>query len=174
MENLPILENEWYVLNEMLGDLKSKGIRVPVRVNEGLRFTRFIITHYKDTNKESHAHRDYFMELEATLNSVKTTLFALAQEVGVDYVAQWEKKIEEAHLKPPPRPRKTFVKGVPRDRGLDLVRIRFDRNIPESELAQIAHRHEVDISSGEEGIVVLSGAKEKVKSVIREIREKYF
>jgi len=83
-------------------------------------------------------------------------------------------KIEEAHLKPPPRPRKTFVKGVPRDRGLDLVRIRFDRNIPESELAQIAHRHEVDISSGEEGIVVLSGAKEKVKSAIREIREKYF
>ncbi|MHA1208146.1 MAG: DUF2096 family protein [Candidatus Freyarchaeota archaeon] len=39
MESLPILENEWYVLNEMLGDLKSKGIHVPVRVNEGLRLT---------------------------------------------------------------------------------------------------------------------------------------
>ena len=92
MENLSALESEWYILNEMLGDLKSRRIRVPISVHDNLRYTRFIIMHYKESPEgKPHTHRDYFVELEVTLNNVKSTLFALAEELGGDYVALWKK-----------------------------------------------------------------------------------
>nr|MDO8082014.1 DUF2096 family protein [Candidatus Freyarchaeota archaeon] len=175
MENLSALESEWYILNEMLGDLKSRKIRVPIIVFENLRYTRFIITHYKgSTEGEAHTHKDYLVDLEVTLNNVKAALFARAQELGEDYVALWKKKIDEAPLSPPPQRKKTFVKGVPRDSGSDFVRIRFDRVIPESELMRVAKKYKVGIELEEERVAVVSGARENVKKAIQEIAKKYF
>ncbi len=175
MENLTILENEWYVLNDMLGDLKSRKIQVSASVSENLRYTRFIITHYKESPEgEVHTHKDYLMDLEVTLNNVKANLFAKAQELGEDYVAEWKKKIDEAPLKNPPQRKKTFVKGVTRDSGLDFVRIKLDRIEPESELVQIAKKHQVTIEIEEKGIVAVSGVRDNVREAIREIAKKYF
>lgn len=175
MENLSALESEWYILNEMLGDLKSRKMQVPVNVVENLRYTRFIITHYTEsTEGETHSHEDYLMDLEVALNNVKAALFATAQELGEDYVALWKKKIDEAPLNPPPQRKKTFVKGVPRDSGLDFVRIRFDRVIPESELTHVAKKYKVSIELEEkEKMAVVSGARENVKEAIQEIAKKY-
>jgi hypothetical protein len=175
MENLSILESEWYILNEMLGDLKSRKIKVPLNVVENLRYTRFIITHYKEsTEGKTHEHEDYLMDLEVTLNNVKVALLSRAQELGEEYVAIWKKKIDEASLRPPPPRKKTFVKGVSRHSDLDFVRIKFDRIIPESELMRIAKKYNVSIESEEERVAVVSGARENVKKVIQEIAKKHF
>jgi hypothetical protein len=175
MENLSVLESEWYILNEMLGDLKSRKIQVPTSVVGNLRYTRFIITHYKGSEEgETHTHEDYLMDLEVALNNVKAAMFARAQELGEDYVALWKKKIDEAPQSPTPQRKKTFVKGVPRDSGSDFVRIRFDRVIPESELTRVAEKYKVSIELEEERIAVVSGARENVKEAIREIAKKYF
>ena len=173
MENLSALENEWYVLNDMLGDLKSRKIQVPSSVSENLRYTRFIITHYKESPEgEAHTHEDYLRDLEVTLNNVKATLFARAQELGEDYVSRWKKKIDEAPLNPPPQRKKTFIKGVSRDRGLDFVRIRINRDAPESELVQIAKKYKVSVNIERKRIVLVSGARDRVREAIREIAKK--
>lgn len=175
MENLSALESEWYVLNDMLGDLKSRKMQVPASVSENLRYTRFIITHYKETPEDvAHTHEDYLMDLEVKLNNVKVTLFASAQELGDEYVDRWKRKIDEPPLKPPTEREKTFVKGVSRNRGLDFVRIRFNKVVSESELVQIAEKHKVSIEFEEELVVVVSGARESVREAIREIGKKYF
>ncbi|MGQ9720026.1 MAG: DUF2096 family protein [Candidatus Jordarchaeum sp.] len=175
MENLLALENEWYVLNDMLGDIKSKKIEVPARISENLRYTRFIITHYKETPEgETHTHEDYLMDLEVALNNVKTVLLAKAQELGEDYAARWKKKIDDAPLTPPPQRKKTFVKGISRDSEQDFVRIRVNRVAPESELVQIAKKYKVSVNLEEEKIVIVSGARGNVKKAVREIAKKYF
>ncbi|MEM3564832.1 MAG: DUF2096 family protein [Candidatus Jordarchaeaceae archaeon] len=174
MENLTVFENEWYVLNDMLGDLKSKKIRVPSSVAENLRYARFIIEHYKETpGIETHMHYDYLTDLEVVLNNVKATLFEGARELGEDYVALWKKKIEEAPLNYPPR-RKTLVKGLRRDGKLDFVRITFNRDVPKTELLHIAEEHNVNIYFQDDKVVVVSGAPEKIKKAIRLMAEKYF
>ncbi|MFB0560858.1 MAG: DUF2096 family protein [Candidatus Lokiarchaeia archaeon] len=175
MENLSALENEWYVLNDMLGDMKSKKIQVPTGVSENLRYTRFIITHYKESSEgEEHTHKDYLVDLEVTLNNVKAILFDRAQKLGEEYIALWKKKIDEAPLKPSSQRKKTFVRGVSRDSGLDFVRIRISRDAPESELVQIAKKFKVSVDKEEKRIVVVSGPRDKVREVIREIAKKYF
>lgn len=175
MEKLSVLESEWYILNDMLGDLKSRKIRVPLSVYDNLRYTRFIIMHYRDSPEgKSHTHRDYIVDLETALNNVKTTLFALAQDLGEDYVALWEKKVNEAPSSNPPQIKKTFVIGVSRDAGLDFVRIRFDKVIVESEFMELAKKYNVNIELEKEKVAVVSGAREDVKKVIREIARKYF
>ena len=64
--------------------------------------------------------------------------------------------------------------GVSRDTGLDLVRISFERGIDESELMEIAKKHNVSIVLEKERMAVISGARENVKRVIQEIARKYF
>ncbi len=175
MENLSVFENEWYVLNDMLGDLKSKRIRVPSSVAENLRFTRFIIEHYKETpGIEAHVHYDYLKDLEVALNNVKTALFEGAQELGEDYVALWRKKIDEAPLKYPPPRKKTLVRGLPRNGKLDFVRITFNRAVPKTDLLRIAEEHNINIYFQDDKVVVVSGAPEKTKKAIRVMAEKYF
>ncbi|MBS7250397.1 MAG: DUF2096 family protein [Candidatus Freyarchaeota archaeon] len=175
MENLPVFESEWYVLNDMLGDLKSKRIRVPSSVAENLRYTRFIIEHYKETPSiETHIHYDYLNDLEAALNNVKAALFEGARELGEDYVALWRKKIDEAPLNYPPPRKKTLVRGLPRDRKSDFVRITFNRDVPKTELLRIAEEHNVNIYFQDDKVVVVSGVPEKIKKAIRIMAERYF
>lgn len=175
MENLSVFENEWYVLNDMLGDLKSKRIKVSSSIAENLRYTRFIIEHYKETPSiEMHIHYDYLKDLEVALNNVKTALFEEARELGENYVALWRKKIDEAPLKCPPPRKKTLVKWLPRDGKLDFVRITFSRDAPKIELLRIAEEHNINIDFQDDKVVIISGAPEKIKKAIRVMAEKYF
>ncbi|MEM3593320.1 MAG: DUF2096 family protein [Candidatus Jordarchaeaceae archaeon] len=173
MENLSALEGEWYILNEMLGDLRSKKIQVPTSVFENLRYARLIITHYKESGEgETHKHKDYSTDLEVTMNNIRTVLFAKAQELGDEYVALWREKISE--ISPPLQRKKTLARGVSRDKGLDFVRIHFNKTIPESELIHLADKYNASIKIEGEKVAVVSGPREDVKKIIREIAEKYF
>lgn len=91
---LPV-EQTWFVLVELLTDLRKRDVEVPVSVTEDIRLVRTSINFYK-TDTENPEMIKELKRINDMLNSIQEELLDLAENLDPDYPGEWIEKLKRA------------------------------------------------------------------------------
>jgi len=155
----------WKALEELMGDLKEKGIEIPAGFLTKLKAVHGNI----NILKADPTYEDTMEQVEEQLNNLEGQLIYLAENgVSPEYADEWIAKVKEARESESEIPRaKPFSPGVPRAHY--WIRLTIGDIIDRDELEKMTL--EQDLSIKEEGAdtVIVHGERSKVKALVKEI-----
>jgi hypothetical protein len=166
---LPV-EQTWFVLVELLTDLRKRDVDVPTSITEDVRLVRTSINFYKSDPENPEMMKE-LKRINDMLNSIQEELLELAETVSSDYPAQWIEKLkraargEEVHR--PPQTKSKFIVGAPP--GFAVARVHLREPVAEDRVQDIAETHSLIIEFEEDDLIAIYGDSEDIKKGLREI-----
>jgi hypothetical protein len=159
----------WNVFEELITELKKKGVTVSNQTMKTLRGSRATINIYA----ADPSYQQTSADLMAQLTELEMNLMTLAeQKVGPEFANKWLEKITAAREAEPSTPTldKGFPKGVPRSDY--WIRLTIGDAIPLDELQEMAAEHKLSIKEESSDQVIVHGDKSKVKQLVKTMTEK--
>jgi hypothetical protein len=161
----------WKILEELLIELRKKGIQVPVNVLEDLRAVRSMIFLSCTDNTPKGA----VVKAEAYAANVEAYLISQAQEVfEPSIVDEWLKRLKEANLcvyKESDEVESRFIVGVPR--SLKWVRIETDNKLSENYVFNLAEEWRLTVNKQTDGRIMVYGQIDDIKAFVKQITVKH-
>jgi hypothetical protein len=160
---------KWKVLEDMMVELRKKGVEMPPTVINDLRSAKLMIKIVEAGDSTG----DATLKLEEILGSVESYLVTEAQNIlSAQAVDEWLKRLDEASLstcETKGEKENTFITGVPRDQK--WVRVEPIPNLPTERLKQIAKENNLSANQQEDGRLVIYGQQEDIKAFLKKMAE---
>ncbi|MEM2202276.1 MAG: DUF2096 family protein [Candidatus Bathyarchaeia archaeon] len=159
----------WKVLEEMITDLKKRGIAVPANILNDLRYARTLI----NVLKADPARLETSQKIEEYLNNVEAYLISEGQKFGEKYVEGWVKKLEEAGRKVfnEEEEETRFVPGLPREQR--WIRIKPSDEMPIETLKALAGELKLSFEVQSDGFLLVYGEDGRLKDFVKKMATKY-
>jgi hypothetical protein len=159
----------WKVFEELITELKKKGVSITDQTMKKLRGSRATINIYT----ADPSYQQTSADLMSQLTELEMELMTLAeQKVGPEFSNEWMEKITEAREAEPSTPAldKGFPRGVPRSDY--WIRLTVGDAIPIDELQEMAAKHKISIKEESSDQVIVHGEKSKIKQLVKMMTEK--
>lgn len=159
----------WVALEELIVELKGKGIVVPRELVDDLKSAQTFIT----ILRTEPTALEIATEIEMYLDKIEANLLYFAEsDVSEEYAKEYLKKIAEARMKglrEKPIIKSRYVTGVPKDKH--WIRIEVSALISVEELDTLIERHHLSSKLQENRHILVYGNKIDVKNFIKAISE---
>ncbi len=155
----------WKILEDLLIELKKKGVAIPANVINDLRSAKSMIN--LGCTEDAHGG-DVILKAEEYSANVEAFLVEEAQKVlGAEQTNQWLKRLEEANFGVCEQPKKedNFITGVPRDQK--WVRVEPTSNVPAERIEQIAKEQNLQVKLQSDGRLVVFGQSDDIKAFVK-------
>lgn len=156
----------WELLEDMMIELKRKGVNIPANVMEDLRAAKSMIKLSCMENSRGEA----IQKAEEYLSNVEVYLINEAQKTfGSETADQWLRRLEEANAEVCEEltAENTFVTGVPRDQK--WVRVEPINNLPTERIQQLAKEQNLQVKPQKDGRLVVYGQPECIKEFLKKM-----
>jgi hypothetical protein len=156
----------WKLLEDMMIELKKKGVNIPPNVIEDLRSAKSMIK--LSCMKESHG--EVIQKAEEILGTVEAFLITEAQKIfGSETIDKWLIRLEEANIEicEEPEDENKFVVGIPRDQK--WIRVEPNGNLSSERLHQLAAQQNLSVSKQNDGRLIIYGSPENIKGYIKKM-----
>jgi hypothetical protein len=160
----------WKTLDELLIELRKKGVSVPQEVVDDLKSARTLISIYKADSASS----DAATQIEEYVRRVESYVLYLAEaDLGNEYAEDCLKRIGEAwamvRLERSMPQSSKFISGVPR--GVYWIRLKTKDTINRGELEELVSSLELTLKQQEDDYVLISGKQETIKVLLKRVAE---
>jgi hypothetical protein len=155
----------WKLLEEMLIELKKRGVNVPSNVMEDLRAAKSMI---KLSCMQGGG--DAIQKAEEYIANVEAYLINEAQKIFDSETAdQWLRRLEDANTEvcDKVKAENTFVTGVPRDQK--WVRVEPIESLPTDRILQIAKEQKLQVKSQNDGRLLVYGQNDDIKIFLKKM-----
>ena len=155
----------WKLLEDMMLDLKKKGVSIPSNVLEDLRAAKSMI---KLSCMEDTQGGDVLQKAEEYTANVEAYLVTEAQKVmNSEAVDQWLRRLEEANIEvcTEKAEENKYVTGVPRDQK--WIRVEPVKNLSTERIKQISSELGLEIKQQKDGKLIVHGQQENIKDFIK-------
>jgi hypothetical protein len=157
----------WKLLEDMLIELRKKGVNAPPNVMEDLRSAKLMI---KLTCMDE-GRGEAVQKAEEYLANVEAYLVTEAQKtLGSETVDKWLMRLEEANIETCEEKTKEeniFITGVPRDQK--WIRVEPINNLPTERIKQIAKEQNLQVNPQKDGRLVVYGKPEDIKEFLKKM-----
>jgi hypothetical protein len=157
----------WKILEDMLIDLKKKGVIIPENILADLRSAKSMIELHCTQVKGA---GDVLQKAEELTANVEAYLAEKAQKMfGPEKVDAWLRRLEEANAEVCEEPisENKFVTGVPRDQK--WVRVEPVKNLSTKRIEGIACELGLAIRPQKDGKMIVYGQQENIKEFIKKM-----
>jgi hypothetical protein len=175
------LKAGWMVLNNLLGELKSKDVFIPDLTYADLRNSKMVLEYLDSYEQEIKAadpcDSELEQEMEFKIHRLRETLMIWAeQREGVEYRESWESKFNEAvHgeliLEEEPS---TPISDLPREKDIGFFRIKLPEDIPVEIVSEIAEDCRVLIDLDGDRHLKVSGKRECVRDALKRLGDLFY
>ena len=155
----------WKLLEEMLIELKKKGVNVPSDVMEDLRAAKSMI---KLSCMQGGG--DAIQKAEEYLANVEAYLINETQKIFDSETAdQWLRRLEDANAEvcDEAKAENNFVTGVPRDQK--WVRVEPIETLPTDRIFQMAKEQKLQVKLQNDGRLLVYGQNEDIKIFLKKM-----
>lgn len=155
----------WSALDEMMIELRRKGVAIPSNVVEDLRAAKSMLK--LSCLKGS---GDAVMKAEELLANVEAYVMNEGQKVfGEDHVDKWLRRLEEANAQPNEEAAEEdkFVTGVPRDQK--WVRIEPTGDLTANKVGAMAGEFNLQIKPQKDDKLLVHGQPENLKAFFKKM-----
>ena len=156
----------WKLLEDMMIELKKKGVNIPPNVIEDLRSAKSMIK--LSCMKESQG--EVIQKAEEILGTVEAFLITEAQKIfGSETIDKWLIRLEEASIEicEEAEDENKFVVGIPRDQK--WIRVEPNGNLSSERLHQLAVQQNLSVSKQNDGRLIIYGSPENIKGYIKKM-----
>ncbi len=161
----------WKTLEDLLIELRTKNVQIPVNVLEDLRAARSMI----ELSCKEGVHGEAVAKAEEYTANVEAYLITKAQEVlEPKEVDGWFKRLEAANApsvcivgQEAMDNGKKFVVGVPR--GQKWIRIETDSKFPEEYIFKLAEKYNLTVNKQADGRLIVYGQPDDVKAFVKQV-----
>jgi hypothetical protein len=156
----------WKVLEDLMIELRKKGVSIPANVLDDLRSAKLMI---KISESEG-SRGDTEQKVEEYLGSVESYLINEAQKTfGSENVDQWLRRLEEATVETRDEEieESKFITNVPRDQK--WIRVEPINNMPTERIQQIAKESNLSVNPQKDGRLVVFGQPDGIKEFLKKI-----
>jgi hypothetical protein len=176
------LKAGWMVLNNLLGDLKSKGVFIPDLTYADLRNSKMVLEYlhsYEQEIKDAEPGDSKLeQEMEFKILRLRETMMIWAeQKEGVEYRNIWEKRFNEAihgESDESPEDSHTPISDLPREKEIGFFRIRLPDDIPVEIISEIAEDCRVIIDLDGDRHLKVSGKRDCVRDALKRIGNLFY
>ena len=157
----------WKLLEDMMIELKRKGVSIPANVMEDLRAAKSMI---KLSCVEAKGSGDAIQKAEEYTANVEAFLVTEAQKImDSDKVDSLLRRLEEANAEicEEPTAEENFVTGVPRDQK--WVRVEPIKNLSTERIQQIAQEQNLHVDQQKDGRLVVYGQPDGIKVFLQKM-----
>jgi hypothetical protein len=154
----------WKALEDMMIELKKKGVTIPPNVMEDLRAAKSMI---KLSCMED-SRGEVIQKTEEYTANVEAYLITEAQKtLGSEKVDEWLRRLEEASAEvcEDAKREDKFVTGVPRDQK--WIRVEPINNLPKEQIQQIAEDQNLQVKAQSDGRLVVFGQPDAIKAFLK-------
>jgi len=160
----------WKVLEQMITDLRRRGLAIPASVISDLRHARTLI----NVLRADPTHLDTGRKIEERLRSVESHLVSqVEKEIGSDFVKAWVERLDKAsrEVVDEGEGETRFIPGVPRDQR--WIRVKASDELPLDGLKKLATELDILYNVQDDEYMVVYGKEERIKEFIKKMTEKY-
>lgn len=158
----------WKVLEQLLTDMKKKGIIVPEAAVRDLKNARTIINLMKvnpDRAEDAQTLEDYLTKIESNLVNEAQHRF------GQSYVDEWLQRIKKARTEIEEEEATSFIAGLPR--GQKFIRVKPSKELSTQDLEILAQKSHLSHKTQIDGSYVIFGPDMNLKDFVKKIAEKH-
>ncbi|TFH23267.1 DUF2096 domain-containing protein [Candidatus Bathyarchaeota archaeon] len=155
----------WKLLEEMLIELKKKGVSIPSDIMEDLRAAKSMIT-----LSCMQGGGDAIQKTEEYTANVEAYLINEAQKLFNSETAdQWLRRLEDANAEvcDEAKAENTFVTGVPRDKK--WVRVEPIKTLPTDRILQMAKEQKLQVKLQNDDRLLVYGQNEDIKIFLKKM-----
>jgi hypothetical protein len=157
----------WKVLEEMVIELRKKGLTVPSTVMNDLKSARTMI---KIMNADA-SRSEITQKVDEYLGNVKSYIVTEAQkEFAPEYIDAWLRRLEEANCEIRAKvvdEESRFIAGLPRDQK--WIRVKPLTSLSVEKLKQLAEESNLSCSIQEDGRLLVYGKAEDIKEFVKKM-----
>jgi hypothetical protein len=159
----------WKVLEEMVVDLRKKGMIVPAKIMNDLKSAKTLI----NVLKADTTHFDTVQKIEKYLSNIESYIVSEGQKAfGTEYVEEWLKRLDGAGKKPFEDEGETrFIPGVPRQRK--WIRVKPSAELSLEKLKKMTGDLELSFNVQKDGSLLVYGKDERIKEFVRKMATEY-
>ena len=165
-------ETSWKILEEIIIELRKKGVETPVAVMNDLKSAKVLMNVLdvsdRDRGEEASKIEQYLGSVEAYLVTEAQKTFPPAR------IDAWLRRIEEANYytcqtcsvqtEKPEKAKAKFITGVPRDQK--WIRVKPLPNLPTEKLKQLAEKTSLSYREEDE-LLIVHGTAENIKNFVK-------
>jgi hypothetical protein len=167
----------WMVLNNLLGELKSKGVFIPDLTYADLRNSKMVLEYLSTYGDEVKAadpcDTELEQEMELKILRLKDTMLIWAeQKEGMEYRQSWEKRFDDAihgNLDVEMEVPETSISDIPREKDIGFFRIKLPEDIPVEIISELAEYCGVLIDLDGERHLKVSGKRDCVRDALKRL-----
>ena len=160
----------WKVLEQIITDLRQRGVTVPAELVDDLKSAQTYIS----IAKTDPTALEILTDIEMYLDKVESNLMYLAQtDLGEAYVKERLKRISEARrngLREAAPVKSKFVSGVPKSDH--WIRLQASDLISEADLTSLIQQFQLSTKPQEDGYLLIHGKQENIKALLKEVTSK--
>jgi hypothetical protein len=156
----------WKLLEDMMIELRKKGVDIPLNVLEDLRSAKLMI----NLSCMEESRGEAVMKAEEYLANVEAFLITEAQKaLGSATVDQWLRRLEEANAETceVKKEEKQFVVGIPRDQK--WIRVEPINSLTAERLQQLAGEVNLSVNKQSDGRLIVYGKPEDIKEFVKKM-----
>ncbi|MBS7608563.1 MAG: DUF2096 family protein [Candidatus Bathyarchaeia archaeon] len=158
----------WKVLEEMMIDLRRRGVSIPSNVISDLKYARTLI----NVLRADPSRLETSQKIEECLNNVESFLISEGQRFGDKYVEEWLKRLEEASRKIDEEESVSrFVPGLPREQR--WIRVKPSDEMPLDSLKALAEELKLSHEEQSDGYLLVYGEDERIKEFVKKMATKH-
>jgi hypothetical protein len=155
----------WKLLEEMLIELRKKGVSIPSDIMEDLRAAKSMITlsFMKGGGEAMQKTEEYTANVEAYLINEAQKIF------DSETADQWLRRLEDANAKvcDEAKTENNFVTGVPKDQK--WIRVEAIETLPIERIYQLAKELKLQVKSQNDGRLLVYGQNEDIKILLKKM-----
>ena len=156
----------WKVLEDLMIELRKKGVNIPPEVINDLRSAKLMIKISETEGSRGEASQ----KVEEYLGSVESYLITEGQKaLSPETVDHWLRRLEEASVEicEEQVEENVFITGVPRDQK--WVRVEPVGNLLTERIQQIAKESNLSVNPQKDGRLVVYGQPECIKEFLKKM-----
>jgi hypothetical protein len=161
----------WKTLEDMMIELKKKGVTIPENIMEDLRSAKSMIK----LACTQGSHGNEVMKTEEYLANVEAYLVNEGQKAfGSRHVDEWLRRLEEAGTcgevcEHPAEREDQFVTGVPRDQK--WIRVEPTEKLSTERIQQLVKDHNLQFKLQKDGRILVYGMPANLKAFVKQMTE---
>jgi hypothetical protein len=159
----------WKVLEDLMIELRKKGVPIPANILNDLRSAKLMI---KISESEG-SRGETELKVEEYLGNVEAHLLTEAQKtLNSEIIDAWLRRLDEANFQcetcgeTAPKENK-FITGVPRDQK--WVRVEPNGNLSAEMIKQLAGKSNLSVNPQKDGRLVVYGQQDDLKTFVKKM-----
>jgi hypothetical protein len=161
----------WKILEEIIIELRKKGILAPENVMGDLKSAKTLIKLWETGEDRG----EIGPRIEQYLSSVEANLVTEAQKsLPPEKIDEWLRRLEGSscevcvsQTKPAPKEEQRFLPGLPRDQK--WVRVTPIVSLPKEKLEELAHDSGLSVKAETDGHMIVYGSAEGISDFVKKM-----